>query len=226
LLGFIEWIETAMSWLSIYRWISNWWYTLDFTYQIYLFIGISATFILFIQFLLSLIGIGDIDALDAADAMDAADAADAGDAGDSGGTGFFTFRTITGFFGGLGWGGVVAMDMGLSSPQSVIVSVPMGTIFLIITYGLLYFLHSFRASGTLNYKNAVGKIAEVYTPIPANRDGSGKVKVKIQGRLKTIDAYNGSSEGLESHARVEVIGQIDANTVLVEPFSGSDGSET
>lgn len=224
----LEWGRTIMSWFSGYRWLSSWWENLDFTYQIYFFIGFSATFVLFIQFLLNLVGIGDMDAVDAADMADVGDAADAADLEDAGaGSSYFTFRTVTGFFAGLGWGGVAAMDMGLSSAQSVLVALPMGLTFLFLTYGMLYFLVSFQASGTLDYENAVGKTAEVYTPIPANQNGSGKVKVKVQGRLKTIDAYNRGSQGLESHTRAEVVEQIDSNTVLVQPFgTGSSEDET
>jgi NADH:ubiquinone oxidoreductase subunit D len=47
-------------------------------------------------------------------------------------------------------------------------------------------LFSLRSSGTLDYKNAVGKIATVYVTVPPNHNGGGQVEVLIQVRLQTI----------------------------------------
>lgn len=226
-------LESA-SWLSwLAELVKEFWQSQDMnmTFQIYFVVGVVSLTVMVFWMILNVIGLGGgVDALDAADAadaldgvdamdgLDAADAADAGDAADSSAS-VFTFRSILAFFGGFGWSGVLAMDLGLSAGQSFLVSIPVGLFFFLLTYSVLLFLLSMSATGSLNYANAIGETGEVYIAIPPNREGTGKVRVKVQGRLKTVSAYNASDKKAETHSRVKVVGQIDPSTLLVKPLS-------
>ncbi len=204
------------------------------TYQAYLVLGIASITVMGFWILLNLLGFGAgtdaMDALDAtealegadaADAVDAADAAEAADAGDSTAS-VFTFRSILAFLGGFGWSGVLAIEYGIAPMSSFLISIPAGLFFFFMTYGVLVFLLSMSASGSLNYHNAIGETGEVYLSVPPNRSGTGKVRVRVQGRLKTVSAYNASDQEAETNSRVKVIDQIDANTLLIKPLSEVD----
>jgi membrane protein implicated in regulation of membrane protease activity len=206
-------------------------YVFKITYPAYFVVGVASLTVMGFWMVLNVLGFGaGTDALDAADAadaldgadamdgMDAAEAADAGEAMDSSAS-VFTFRSILAFFGGFGWSGVLAIELGLSAGASFLVSIPVGVFFMLLTYGVLLFLLTMSASGSLDYKNAIGETGEVYISIPPNREGAGKVRVQVQGRLKTISAYNASDQEAETHSRVRVVDQIDSSTLLVKPLS-------
>lgn len=219
-----EWLDFLWSRFSLYWFIQEWWESLSFAYQIFFGIGLGASLILVFQILLQLIGIGDgFEAMEMVDAegMDAADAE-----GGRSAVGVFSFRTITAFFAGFGWAGAIATDSGLTVVPSALIASATGMVFMGAVYGMLVFLLSLQTSGTVHYANAVGEVGDVYIPIPPNRSDPGKIQVKVQGRLRTISAYNASDIRLESHSKVKVIDQIDSNTVLVEPLSASDDHTT
>ncbi len=201
------------------------------TYQAYLVLGIASITVMGFWIVLNLLGFGTgTDALDAVDAtealdgmdavegLDAADTVEAADGGDSTAS-VFTFRSILAFLGGFGWSGVLAIEYGVAPMSSFLVSIPVGLFFFLMTYGVLVFLLSMSASGTLNYRNAIGETGEVYLSIPPNRSGAGKVRVRVQGRLKTVSAYNASDQKAETNSRVKVIDQVDSSTLLVKPLS-------
>jgi len=217
--------------------LKEFWQSVDvsFAYQAYLAIGVASLTVMFFWMLLNVLGFGGggeaLDAMDATDALDGVDAADGLDAADAAAAGgdaadatanVFTFRSILAFFGGFGWSGVLAMDSGLSAGASFLVSIPVGLFFFLLTYAVLLFLLGMSASGSLDYKNAIGETGEVYLSIPPNRSGTGKIQVRVQGRMKTVTAYNDSDREAETHSRVRVIDQIDASTLLVEPLGASD----
>lgn len=229
----VEVIQGGLQFLAASSWlpesINN--FRLDVAYPAYLVVGIASLTVMFFWMILNVLGFGTgtdaldaadaaeaIDAADAADGLDAVDAADAGDAADSSAS-VFTFRSILAFFGGFGWSGVLAMEFGLSVVQSFLVSIPVGLFFMLLTYGVLLFLLTMSASGSLDYANAIGETGEVYIAIPPNREGAGKVRVRVQGRLKTVSAYNASDTKAETHSRVRVVDQIDSSTLLVKPLS-------
>ncbi len=235
-----EFIQLLAASSGIMETLGNLWETVKggFAYTSYLVIGISSLTIMFFWMILNVLGFGSgtdsLDAVDAAEAiegadavdgLDAADAADAGDAADSNAS-VFTFRSILAFFGGFGWGGILGMELGLSPIGSFLVSIPIGLFFFFASYGVLLFLLSMSASGTLDYKNAIGETGEVYIDIPPNRSGSGKIRVKVQGRLKTVSAYNASDIRAETHSRVRVVDQIDSSTLLVKPLEAESGQRS
>lgn len=180
--------------------------------QIFYAIGLLATLVIFIQVLLMFFGFGmDIDDVD----VSAGDVGDGGDASD--GLHLLSARTITAFFLGFGWTGVIALRNSYALEVALIFAIFMGMAFMIIIFFLLKTLYSLKDSGTLDYHNAIGKIGIVYIPIPPNETGAGQVEITVQGRLRFIPAYTASSERIASKSRVKVVDLVDPQTVLVEP---------
>ena len=73
--------------------------------------------------------------------------------------------------------------------------------------------------GTLKLKNAVGKLGEAYLPIPENRNGYGKVQVKVQGSLRELQAMTDMNEAIPTGAIVEVLEVINNEILLVKKSS-------
>ena len=100
-----------------------------------------------------------------------------------------------------------------------------GLLFASSIFYLMRFLNSLKHSGTLDYANAVGEVGTVYLPIPAGMDGTGRIQVIVQGRLKEIQALTRHSERLDNRARVRVVELLDDTTLIVEPVLDTGASQ-
>lgn len=132
--------------------------------------------------------------------------------------GMLSLRTITGFFFGFGWAGAIALKSGFPLLVVILIASLVGAAFLLGIYALMRLLFSMRASGTLDYKNAIGQVATVYVTVPPNRQGGGQVEVLIQGRLQTISCMTSHHEPLPPQSKVRVTGLIDQGTLDVAPL--------
>ena len=182
--------------------------SLEQTYWIIALVG-SAVFL--VIFLLTFIGGGDAD-------MDA-DASDF--EADDGGVGFqfYTLKNVVAFFTIFGWTGVTCIDNGLGTAATLIISIIAGLAMMILTTLLFYWMHKLAESGTLQMKNAIGVIGEVYLPIGANRSKMGKVQIKVQGSLRELEAITDELEDLKTGTMVIVTEIVSAELLLVKLLS-------
>ena len=81
---------------------------------------------------------------------------------------------------------------------------------------LFYLMSRLAESGTLNMKNAVGKLGEVYLVIPAKRGGMGKVQLSVQGSVRTLDAITDDLDKIPTSSIIEVLDVIDDQILLVK----------
>ena len=181
-----------------------WWSALDISLQIFYVIGIAAGIFLILQVMLAMVG-GDHGADGVGDHPD--------------GLGILSHRTITGFFFGFGWTGVLCLRNGLSVPAAIVCAASVGAAFLFGIYFLMRVLYSLRSSGTLDYKNAVGQTATVYVTVPAGMAGSGQVEVMIQGRLAVVAAMTRRAEPIPPGTKVSVSGLIDRGTLEIQTLN-------
>ena len=179
--------------------------------QTYWIIALVGSVLFLIIFLLTFIGGGDADM--EADASDFE--------ADDGGVGFqfFTFKNVVAFFTIFGWTGVTCIDNGLSTSITLIISIIAGLAMMVLTSLLFFWMHKLAESGTLQMKNAVGVIGEVYLPIGANRSKMGKVQIKVQGSLRELEAITDELEELKTGTMVKVSEIVSAELLLVEKIS-------
>jgi hypothetical protein len=186
----------------------NWWSSLVLEKQIFYSIGIVAIAILLFQMFLTIIGI------------DAHHHADLGGDGDhDSGISLLSIRTITAFFVGFGWGGVIILNHGYSVVAAVIGGFATGVVFLLVTALLIRNLLRLQGSGNLNYRNAIGVIGTVYSTIPGQERGGGQLELLVQGRLITAEAYSRTAQDLKPGSKARVIDLIGQSTLLVEPLT-------
>jgi membrane protein implicated in regulation of membrane protease activity len=168
-----------------------------FEQSIYGGIAFLATAIVFFQTILTFGGIDDLDLDD--ESHD--------------GTRWLSTRTIAAFFMGFGWAGAVAR-MHVGGLATAVIAFGVGLLFGAAIWALMRFAHSMRASGTLDYRNAVGATGTVYLPIPSG--GFGQVQVVIQGRLTTARATTCADRTIENQESVRVVGH-RGTTLVVAP---------
>lgn len=191
--------------------MDGWWDGLDAESKVYYAIAIVTSVLLAMQIVLSLVGVDadqDID-IDAADGMD-------GDAG----LHIFSIRSVTAFFTGFGWGGVSAVNAGMSTTAAALIALVAGTVFMAGVIAIMRTMMAMQGSGSLNYANAIGRTASVYLPIPADMQGPGKIEVLVQGRMAVVDAFTRADRRIDNRERVTVVEVLDQTTLIVEPIIG------
>lgn len=181
-----------------------WWNNLSVPLQIFYAAGIAAGVALGILLILTLLGADHPDFTSGVDHPD--------------GTGVLSVRSLVGFFFGFGWTGVIAIKSGLGLGVAIGLACVVGAAFLFGIYLLMRGLFAMQASGTLDYRNAVGQVATVYVTVPAARQGLGQVEVLVQGRLQTVSCMTPHPDPLAPQAKVRVVGVIDQGTLEVQPL--------
>jgi len=185
--------------------MTEWFSGLEFLPKVYWLIAIIGSLIFSVVMLMAFAG-GDAD--DIGD-MDTDIDADAG-----AGFHFISFKNLVGFFTIFGWSGIACIDAGVSKPLTVIISIVCGLIMMSIMASLFYFISKLTDSGTLNYKNAIDAVGEVYLTIGADRSKIGKVTVNVQGTMRELDALTDSFTELKSGTIIKVV-DVTSNGILI-----------
>ena len=191
----------------------DWFTSLSSGLMLFWSVALIATAVLIAQILIILIGAG----FDAALHTDIP-----GLTGHHGVFGYLSVQGITAFFGGFGWSGVIVMEMERSFLTAAVIGVIVGLVLMLSVALVMRLFYSLGDSGTLNYSNAIGSVGTVYLAVPSAESGPGQIQIMIQGRMKIIPAYTKCEERIVSQSKVKVIGQVDANSLYVEPLGAAD----
>lgn len=162
-----------------------------------------------------------LGAHDAAMSVDSGDVQDSsGDVHDGGhhtgidGFRFFTLRGIIAFLSVFGWTGSALIDT--SEPVMTFAIAFMSGLAAMTLVGLAFYgILKLQSKGNLDYRYSIGTQGEVYLPIPAAREGMGKVNVVFQERLVEADAVTDNAEKLPTGTRIRVTGLLGNNVLLV-----------
>lgn len=192
----------------------NWWNSMIPAQQIFALIAIPATLILVIQSIMVLLGFGEGG--DGAD-VDADDVLD-GDVED-GGLGVFSVRGIVAMLCIMGWSGVALLETSLPKTVSVLIAFLLGVATLFGMAFLMKAVYRLQSSGNIDLGNAIGKVGQVYIPIPAGGKAGGKVNITVQEKLTECDAITAGDTTLETGAYVRVTAVGEGGVLVVEPIS-------
>ena len=190
--------------------ISSWWQGMDLFEKILWVIAILFSALFLLQTVVSIFGGGDMDGHDAAGHSDAA-------VGDDSGIGheFFTIKNMIAFFTMFAWVGIAAYNGGLSKGVSVLLASGAGLTMVFLMVILLRNVGKLKYSGTMQIKNALNQVGNVYLFIPGQRRGTGKVHVRVQGSLHELDAITDDATDIATGSIVKVTGIIDEGLLLV-----------
>jgi hypothetical protein len=183
--------------------MAEWFSNLEFLPKVYWLIAIIGSLIFSVVMIMAFTG-GDADDIGEMDSD-----IDAG-----AGFHFISFKNLVGFFTIFGWSGIACMDAGLSKPLTIIISIICGLLMMTIMASLFYFISKLTDSGTLNYKNAINAVGEVYLTIGADRSRIGKVTVNVQGTMRELDALTDSFTELKSGTIIKVV-DVTSNGILI-----------
>ncbi|REE17029.1 hypothetical protein DFQ09_105243 [Winogradskyella pacifica] len=178
--------------------MAEWFSNLEFLSQLYWLVAIIGSLIFSVVMVMAFAG-GEADDID-------------GDI--EAGFQFISFKNLVGFFTIFGWSGIACIDAGLSAALTIFISVICGLLMMVIMAALYFFISKLSDSGTLNYKNALDAVGEVYLPIGADRSKMGKVNVSVQGTMRELDALTDSLTPLKTGTIIKVV-DVTSNGILI-----------
>ena len=194
----------------------NWWNSLIPAQQILALIAIPSTLILIIQTIMVLIGFGDGG--DGGD-VDADDLLD-GDT-DDGGLGGFSVRGVVSMLCMMGWSGVALLETALPMVVSLLIAFAIGVATLFGMALLMKAVYRLQSSGNVDVGNAIGKVGQVYIPIPAGGLAGGKVTITVQEKLIECEAISVGDTALATGSYVRVTAISEGGVLVVEPLARS-----
>ncbi|HEU5292119.1 MAG TPA: hypothetical protein VFU05_15820 [Cyclobacteriaceae bacterium] len=185
---------------------SSWWDALSLSLKIYWALAIPFTLFFLLQLVWSFLGGGDVPD-------------DTPDAEVSGDTGvpfqFLTLKNLIAFFTIFSWTGISCQTAGLSDAMTVIVSFGAGLAMMVIMASVFYFIAKANADGTMRIQKAIGGSGEVYLTISKKRGALGKVQIKVQGAVRTLDAVTDDDNDIPTGKFIQVTGIVNDNVLLV-----------
>ncbi len=203
-----------------------WWDALDILGKIFALIAIPSTLILIVQTVLLFLGIGgeaDGDAGADVDTDVDAGGVDFDDAGDvdgymsaEPGLKILSARTIIAFLAVFGWVGIELLKLGANSVVAIAVGFVSGFVIMLIMAILIRELFKLQSNGNVDIKNAIGCSGSAYIPIPAKRNGKGKVTVTFQNTTCELEAVTDEENDIPSYSEVVVIGVSGRDTLIVK----------
>jgi membrane protein implicated in regulation of membrane protease activity len=155
------------------------------------------------------------DAGSAADMHGQAHNGDASSPGDVGSFRLFTLQTIVAFLCVYGWTTIIMYGSVGERGMSSLTGVLFGVVAMVAIAKLVQQTARLAANGAYVPDNAIGVTGTVYIPIPAARQGSGKVNVIVQGSLMECDAVTDGDTALATNSNVRVVG-VTGETLIVE----------
>ncbi len=191
----------------------QWWQELTNTEQVFWGIALIFSVLFVIQFVLSLVGLDfDHDAdLDMSVDSDSSSAYSL----DTDFT-LLSVRSIIAFFTFFGWAGVISLNNGASTLVALGLASISGFSAMFVVGYMLYIFSKLSQAGNVDINEALFNTGEVYLNIPSNREGLGKVHLKIQGSLREMDAVT-EGQTIPTGASIRVVEILHDNLLLVEP---------
>ena len=186
---------------------TEWWNNLLFGQQLFLLIALPSSVLLVIQTIMLLVGFGDdSDGDDIEEPLDD-------------GLTLFAVRGIVSMLCITGWSGFALLETKLHVAVSITIAVLLGLGTLV---GMAFLMRAFQrlqSSGNIVVSNTIGKVGQVYIPIPPNASAAGKVNVTVQDKFSEFSAITMDSETIPTGTYVRVVAVDEAGTLVVERAS-------
>lgn len=125
-----------------------------------------------------------------------------------------SLQALTAFATFFGLGGLLFVALGWPAVTASTGAAAAGFCAMLAVARALSWMQTLHASGTLDLRNAVGKEARVYVPIPGGGQGYGRVTLAVQGRNVELKARS-PGEPLTTGTIARVVGLSGGGAVVV-----------
>ncbi|NDV67332.1 NfeD family protein [Dysgonomonas sp. 25] len=179
---------------------------MDTAQQIYWYIAIGASVIFIIQTVMTFVGAdadGGVDA-DFDGNLDGVEAPFQ----------LFSLRNLINFLLGMGWTGASMYGTFDNKILLGVVATVIGLVFVGIFFFIMRSFMRLAEDNSFKIEDAVGKTGDVYTTVPANKNGKGKVFVSVKGSTRELSAITSNEENLTVGTLIKVIGLEDGILIV------------
>ena len=178
------------------------------TLRIYWYIAIGSSIFFIVQTILTFTGSGsdDVDANFDGD-LDVSDHPFQ----------LFSLRNLINFLLGFGWGGVSLYGVIGNKFLLGVCAFLIGLGFIAIFFLVMRFMWKLAENNSFKIEDTLNKTADVYLPIPPNKEGKGKVQISVKGSVHELDAITLNDRRLERGKLVTVTG-IENSLLIVAPL--------
>ena len=191
--------------------MTEWWTTLDLFMKMLWCIAIASSLIFIVETVLTFIG-ADVD-FDADADFDMPDGTFEGDPSMN----LYTFRNLVNFLLGMSWTAILLKEQIASKALLMVIAFVAGAILVAAVMLMFKWLSKMQQSGNIDVmRDAEGCNGKVYLTVPAERAGTGKVQITINGAVREYDAVTDSEQDLKTGKAIKVVEAIDNSTLLVE----------
>jgi membrane protein implicated in regulation of membrane protease activity len=115
---------------------------------------------------------------------------------------------------GFGWTGVAFYNSFQNQTFLIILAAIVGCLFVVIFFIVIKQILKLTEDNTFNIDKLIGKTAEVYLRIPANKSGKGKIQVSLNGTNHELLAIT-ETEEIPSGNMVKIV-RIEEKILIVE----------
>jgi len=133
--------------------------------------------------------------------------------------GVISLRTIVAALAFFGMAGKAALAAQFDPMSSLLIAIAAGGAAMYGVYAMMRALYRLRSDGTVRIQHAVGRRGSVYLPIPARRQGSGKIQLNLQGRTVECQAVADEDATLPTGSAIEVVRVLGPDSVEVVPIA-------
>lgn len=203
----------------------NWWNGLQLAQQIFALIALPSTLILIIQTIMTLVGLGHGDGADLdGDGIPDIDTdgdgiPDAAEGTGDDGLALFSVRGILSMLTITGWVGLILLGTSLPDWAAILIAVACGVATLVLIAVAMREIMKLQSNGNIDIENCIGKVGEVYIPIPAGGSGTGKVNLTVQEKFSEFSAITGENAPIKTGAYVRVTAVSESGVLVVEPIN-------
>ena len=124
----------------------------------------------------------------------------------------FSLRNLINFMIGFGWSGVSLFPHISNRILLVAVATAIGLSFVFLFFYIIKTLLKLGENNSFRIEESIGKLAQVYLKIPANKSGRGKVQLSIRGSYREMDAMT-EGEELATGAQVKIT-RVESGSIL------------
>lgn len=180
---------------------------LDPLLRVFWFVAIPTSLIFIIQTIITFMGV------------DASDGIDADFDGDLTGAEapfqIFSLRNLINFLLGFSWAGISFFESISNKSLLILLAFLVGIVFLFAFFLIIKQIQKLAEDNSFKMISTLNKTAEVYLPIPAQKQGKGKILISINGSVHELDAMT-EGEKIPSGTTVKVTKIINEDVLLVE----------
>jgi len=126
-----------------------------------------------------------------------------------------SFRTVVAAITFFGLGGAWSSSSGHGAAPSLLIAFLAGGAAMYGMYRLMRAIYNLQSSGNVDIRNAVGRPARIYIPVPPAGTGKGKVQITVQGRTMEYEAVSDAAETLSTGENVVVENVVGGDVVKV-----------